>query len=138
MNRSEQSMLGRLSRCGLAAALVASAWLTGCTTRRPIALEPTPSFVFRSLDLSQRADDGNRGWDLTSPEARYDLSSRTIRARRPDRGLYPYDQAQYWITADRAPLFLDGERGALEGSVHLPPLHQPGLTLDVAALHWTP
>ncbi|HCO76381.1 MAG TPA: LPS export ABC transporter periplasmic protein LptC, partial [Synechococcus sp. UBA8071] len=55
MNRSEQSMLGHLSRCGLAAALVASAWLTGCTTRRPIALEPTPSFVFRSLDLSQRA-----------------------------------------------------------------------------------
>ena len=88
MNRSEQSMLGRLSRCGLAAALVASAWLTGCTTRRPIALEPTPSFVFRSLDLSQRADDGNRGWDLTSPEARYDLSSRTIRARRPEGVLY--------------------------------------------------
>ena len=138
MNRSEQNMLGRLSRCGLTAALVASALLCGCSTRRPIASEPTPSFVFRSLDLSQRADDGNRDWDLTSPEARYDLSSRTIRARRPQGILYRNDQPQYRVTADLATVLRDGELVVLEGSVQLRRLNQRGLTIEGDNLIWTP
>ena len=116
MNRSEQSMLGRLSRCGLTAALVASALMAACSpAARPMAVAPTPSFVFRSLDLSQRADNGDRDWDLTSPEARYDLSSRTIRARRPEGLLYQNDQPRYRITADLATVLRDGELVVLEG-----------------------
>ena len=135
---SKQSMLGRLSRSGLTAALVASALLTACTTRRPITVEPTPSFVFRSLDLSQRTDDGNRDWDLTSPEARYDLSSRTIRARRPEGVLYRDDQPHYRITADLATVLRDGELVVLEGSVQLRQLNQRGLTIKGDNLIWTP
>ena len=138
MNPSKQSMLGRLSRCGLTAALVASALLTACATRRPITVEPTPSFVFRSLDLSQRTDDGNRDWDLTSPEARYDLSSRTIRARRPEGVLYRDDQPHYRITADLATVLRDGELVVLEGSVQLQQLNQRGLTIEGDNLIWTP
>ena len=138
MNRSEERMLGRLSRCGLTAALAASALLTACSSRRPITVEPTPSFVFRSLDLSQRADDGNRDWDLTSPEARYDLSSRTIRARRPEGILYRDDQPQYRITADLATVLRDGELVVLEGSVELRQLNQRGLTIEGDNLIWTP
>ena len=138
MNPSKQSMLGRLSRCGLTAALVASALLTACTTRRPITVEPTPSFVFRSLDLSQRTDDGNRDWDLSSPEARYDLSSRTIRARRPEGVLYRDDQPHYRITADLATVLRDGELVVLEGSVQLRQLNQRGLTIEGDNLIWTP
>ena len=135
---SKQSMLGRLSRSGLTAALVASALLTACTTRRPITVEPTPSFVFRSLDLSQRTDDGNRDWDLSSPEARYDLSSRTIRARRPEGVLYRDDQPHYRITADLATVLRDGELVVLEGSVQLRQLNQRGLTIEGDNLIWTP
>ena len=138
MNPSKRSMLGRLSRCGLTAALVASAVLTACSTRRPITVEPTPSFVFRSLDLSQRTDDGNRDWDLTSPEARYDLSSRTIRARRPEGVLYRDDQPHYRITADLATVLRDGELVVLEGSVQLRQLNQRGLTIEGDNLIWTP
>ena len=138
MNPSKQSMLGRLSRSGLTAALVASALLTACTTRRPITVEPTPSFVFRSLDLSQRTDDGNRDWDLSSPEARYDLSSRTIRARRPEGVLYRDDQPHYRITADLATVLRDGELVVLEGSVQLRQLNQRGLTIEGDNLIWTP
>ena len=139
MNRSEQSMLvGRLSRCCLTAALVAGALLTACTTRRPITVEPTPSFVFRSLDLSQRADNGDRDWDLTSPEARYDLSSRTIRARRPQGILYRDDQPLYRITADLATVLRDGELVVLEGSVQLRQLNERGLTIEGDNLIWTP
>ena len=139
MNRSEQSMLvGRLSRCCLTAALVAGALLTACSTRRPITVEPTPSFVFRSLDLSQRADNGDRDWDLTSPEARYDLSSRTIRARRPKGILYRDDQPLYRVTADLATVLRDGELVVLEGSVQLRQLNERGLTIEGDNLIWTP
>ena len=138
MNRSEQSMLRRLSRCGLTSALVACAVLSGCGSRPPITVEPTPSFVFRSLDLSQRADNGERAWDLTSPEARYDLSSRTIRARRPEGILYRDDQPQYRLTADLATVLRDGELVILEGSVQLRQLNQRGLTIEGDNLIWTP
>ena len=138
MNRSEQSMLGRLSRCCLTAALVAGSLLSGCSSSRKTTVEPTPSFVFRSLDLSQRADDGNRDWDLTSPEARYDLSSRTIRARRPQGILYRDDQPQYRITADLATVLRDGELVVLEGSVQLRQLNKRGLTIGGDNLIWTP
>ncbi|MCB4406688.1 LPS export ABC transporter periplasmic protein LptC [Synechococcus sp. MU1642] len=138
MNRSKQIMLGRLLRFGLTASLVASALLTACATRRPITVEPTPSFVFRSLDLSQRTDDGNRDWDLISPEARYDLSSRTIRARRPEGVLYRDDQPHYRITADLATVLRDGGLVVLEGSVQLRQLNQRGLTIEGDNLIWTP
>ena len=138
MNRSEQSMLRRLSRCGLTAALLAGSLLSGCSSSRQTTVEPTPSFVFRSLDLSQRADNGNRDWDLTSPEARYDLSSRTIRARRPQGVLYRDDQPQYRITADLATVLRDGELVVLEGSVQLRQLNQRGLTIEGDNLIWTP
>ena len=131
-------MLRRLSRCALTATLLASPLLAACTTRRPISVEPTPSFVFRSLDLSQRADDGNRDWDLTSPEARYDLSSRTIRARRPEGVLYRNDLPHYRITADLATVLRDGELVVLEGSVQLRQLNQRGLTIEGDNLIWTP
>ncbi len=127
-----------LSRCGLTAALVASSLLAACSSSRQSTIQPTPSFVFRSLDLSQRADNGDRDWDLTSPEARYDLSSRTIRARRPRGVLYRNDQPHYRITADLATVLRDGELVILEGSVHLRQLNQRGLTIKGDNLIWTP
>nr|WP_115093897.1 LPS export ABC transporter periplasmic protein LptC [Synechococcus sp. UW106] len=127
-----------LSRCGLTAALVATSLLAACSSSRHSTIEPTPSFVFRSLDLSQRADNGDRDWDLTSPEARYDLSSRTIRARRPQGILYRDDQPHYRITADLATVLRDGELVVLEGSVHLRQLNQRGLTIKGDNLIWTP
>ena len=138
MNHSEQSMLGRLSRFGLTAVLLASALTSACTSSRQSTVQPTPSFVFRSLDLSQRADDGKRDWDLTSPEARYDLSSRTIRARRPQGILYRDDQPQYRVTADLATVLRDGELVVLEGSVQLRQLNQRGVTIEGDNLIWTP
>ena len=138
MNRSEQSMLGRLSRCGLTAVLLASALTSACTSSRQSTVQPTPSFVFRSLDLSQRAEDGNRDWDLTSPEARYDLSSRTIRARRPQGILYREDQPHYRVTADLATVLRDGDLVVLEGSVQLRQLNQRGLIIAGDSLIWTP
>ncbi|MCB4410885.1 LPS export ABC transporter periplasmic protein LptC [Synechococcus sp. MU1611] len=127
-----------LSRCGLTAALVATSLLAACSSSRQPKIEPTPSFVFRSLDLSQRADNGDRDWDLTSPEARYDLSSRTIRARRPQGILYRDDQPHYRINADLATVLRDGELVILEGSVHLRQLNQRGLTIKGDNLIWTP
>ena len=131
-------MLRRLSPCGLTAAVLAALLATGCSSNRTSTVEATPSFVFRSLDLSQRRDDGERDWDLTSPEARYDLSSRTIRARRPQGILYRDDQPHYRITAELATVLRDGELVVLEGEVKLRRLNQRGLTIEGDRLIWTP
>ena len=133
-----ERMLRRLSRCGLTATLVACSLVSACSASRQITNEPTPSFVFRSLDLSQRRDDGDQDWDLTSPEARYDLSSRTIRARRPQGLLYRDDQPHYEVTADLATVLRDGELVVLEGSVQLRRLNERGLTIEGDRLVWTP
>ena len=75
MNRSVRSVL-------LTPVLV-SALSAGCMSAPSSVTGPDPPFVFRSLDLSQRREDGSRDWELSSPEARYDLNSRTVEAEGP-------------------------------------------------------
>ena len=69
--------------------------LLACGLRSSQRSEQAPPFVFRSLDLKQRGVDGLRSWDLQSPEARYAVDSRTIRARRPTGVLYRQDQPSF-------------------------------------------
>ena len=38
--------------------------------------DPSPPFVFRSLNLRQQDSRGQPAWELTSPEARYDIRRR--------------------------------------------------------------
>ena len=138
MNRSEEGMLRRLFRCGLTAALVLSPVVSACSSSRPITFEPTPSFVFRSLALSQRAEIGNRVWDLTSPEARYDLSSRTVRALGPSGILYRNNKPSYRISAELATVLNDGDLVVLEGQVRLQQLDQRKLLISGDRLKWRP
>ena len=55
-------------------------FLGGCADENtPVAAE-APPFVFRSLELEQKASDGQLQWSLSSPEARYELNKRLVRA----------------------------------------------------------
>ena len=55
--------------------------MTSCQSNSPNQSknQVTTPFVFRRLDLKQRRSDGTRDWDLSSPEARYNTSARTVR-----------------------------------------------------------
>jgi LPS export ABC transporter protein LptC len=118
--------------------LVASlAVMTGCQ-EQPVSDQQAPPFVLRSLSLNQRKPDGSRDWDLNSPEARYDLDSRTVRAKRPSGLLYKADQPGFRISADLATVLNDGELVVLEGNVRLQQLNQRRILIQGQRLVWTP
>ena len=67
----------------LLAALFALPALAGCQRRPPPPEEGSMPFVFRSLNLRQQDRQGQPAWELTSPEARYDLRRRVAQAQQP-------------------------------------------------------
>ena len=102
-------MAGDSAVLGFALTLLATGLVSGCRESSEASRSGAPPFVFRSLDLNQRRPDGQRDWDLTSPEARYELNSRTIRARRPTGILYRNNKPDFSISADLATVLNDGE-----------------------------
>ena len=112
--------------------------LIGCNQQPTAQQDSAPPFVFRSLDLNQRRKDGLRDWDLNSPEARYDLSSRTVRARRPTGILYRNDQPSFRISAELATVLKDGEMVILEGQVRLQQLNDQAVLIRGDRLVWKP
>ena len=119
-------------------ALLLGSGLSGCVQQPKAVQDSSPPFVFRSLDLNQRRQDGLRDWDLSSPEARYDLSSRTVRARRPTAVLYKNDQPSFRISAELATALNDGEMVILEGQVQLQQLNDPTVMIRGDRLVWKP
>lgn len=119
-------------------ALLLGSGLGGCVQQPKAVQEASPPFVFRSLDLNQRRQDGLKDWDLSSPEARYDLSSRTVRARRPSGVLYKNDQPSFRISAELATVLNDGEMVILEGQVQLQQLNDQTVLIRGDRLVWKP
>ncbi len=119
-------------------ALLLGSGLSGCVQQPKAVQDSSPPFVFRSLDLNQRRQDGLRDWDLSSPEARYDLSSRTVRARRPTAVLYKNDQPSFRISAELVTALNDGEIVILEGQVQLQQLNDPTVLIRGDRLVWKP
>jgi LPS export ABC transporter protein LptC len=94
--------------------------------------------VFRSLELRQKRADGQRDWDLISPEARYEFNRRLVRASRPEGTLYRNDQPSFRISADRATVINDGELVLLEGQVELLQLQGKKVLIKGDRMRWTP
>jgi len=92
--------------------------LTGCTTE-PAPDEGAEPLVFRSLDLSQNDDEGNPAWDLSSPEARYEIGERRVLARDPRGTLYNDGKPRYRISARKGTVIDDGEKVVLSGDVRI-------------------
>ena len=112
--------------------------LIGCRQPPAVVTEESRPFVFRSLNLNQRRPDGTKDWDLTSPEARYDLSSRTVRALGPSGVLYKNNKPAYRISAELATVLNDGDLVVLEGQVRLQQLDQRKLLISGDRLKWRP
>ena len=128
----------RFVRSAVLIPLTASFVLAGCVSTSDQANEVAPPFVFRSLNLNQRRDDGSRDWDLISPEARYELDSRTVQAKSPSGLVYRDDEPYLRISAEQATVVNDGERIVLEGNVKLQQLTDQRLLIEGERLVWTP
>ncbi len=97
-----------------------------------------PPFVFRKLELEQKKPNGDIDWILSSPEARYELTLRMVRAKNPIGTLYNNNKATFQIKADFAVVINDGEQILLEGDVQLNQLNGQKIVIKGDRLRWTP
>jgi LPS export ABC transporter protein LptC len=124
----------RLLRPG---ALALALLLSGCISRTREAAAPEP-FVFRALDLRQQSATGQPAWDLTSPEARYDLNRRLAQARRPRGTVYRNGQPYLNLSAESATVIGDGQAIVLEGEVRLTLMGRDPVRISADQVRWLP
>ena len=125
---------GRL-RSGLMMSLLL---MTGCVSEKPASTVKAPPFVFRSLKLEQKTKQGLMDWSLNSPEARYELNRRLVRARHPIGVLYKNGKPSFRVRSDLALVVNDGEQILLEGDVRLQQLNGSNLLIQGDRLRWRP
>ena len=112
--------------------------LAGCASEKPASTAQSPPFVFRSLKLEQKNKQGLIDWSLNSPEARYELSRRLVRARAPVGVLYRKGKPSFEVRSDLALVVNDGEQILLEGDVRLQQLNGSRLLIQGDRLRWRP
>ena len=112
--------------------------LTGCVSEKPASTVQAPPFVFRSLKLEQKTKQGLMDWSLNSPEARYELTRRLVRARQPVGVLYRNGKPSFNVKSDLALVVNDGEQILLEGDVRLQQLKGSRLLIQGDRLRWRP
>lgn len=113
--------------------------LGGCQASRQSKLnDETPPFVFRSLDLRQQDPQGRPAWELTSPEARYDIGRRIARAESPKGVIYANGKPLYRLQADSGTVISDGQAILLEGHLRVERLSQPAVLIQAARARWLP
>ena len=129
--------------------LKSSTWITpvilsvlvlGCassTENRSKTAAPLP-FVFRKLELEQKKSSGDIDWQLSSPEARYELTRRLVRAKRPVGVLYSKNKPSFKIKADFAVVINDGDQIILEGDVQLQQINGQKILIKGERLRWEP
>ena len=120
--------------------LILSALMLGCnssTDNRSGTNAPLP-FVFRKLELEQKKSSGDIDWKLSSPEARYELSRRLVRAKQPVGVLYNKNKPSFEIRAELAIVINDGQQIMLEGDVQLQQVNGQKILIKGERLRWQP
>lgn len=97
-----------------------------------------PPFVFRTLELRQKDGRGLPSWEITSPEARYDLGRKLATARSLRGLIYAKGKPLYRLTASRGLVINDGEVVQLEGPSRLERLGPNPLVITALRVRWYP
>jgi LPS export ABC transporter protein LptC len=113
--------------------------LMGCGGgSKPRREEVVPPFVFRSLNLRQQTPTGKPAWELTSPEARYDLRRRIAQAISPKGVIYAAGRPLYRVQADSGTVVNDGEVILLEGSLRVERIGRDPVLIQASRARWLP
>ncbi len=130
--------MSRRSSRGVLVLITLLAVLSGCN-RTPLQVDDTvPPFVFRSLNLRQQDKQGRPAWELTSPEARYDVRRRLARAINPRGVIYRNGKPSYELEASSGTVINDGEVILMEGRIRLRQLGKNPLLIKASRLRWYP
>lgn len=112
--------------------------LTGCGPSQVVSEPPPTPFVFRSLNLRQQDVLGRPNWELTSPEARYDLRRRVARALQPRGVIYSNGKPAYRVEASTGTVINDGAVILLEGRIRLQRLGTAPVMIQASRVRWIP
>ncbi len=126
--------MGRRLRALAPLALVS---LASCVQPPPKKQAPEP-FVFRSLNLRQQNAKGEPAWELTSPEARYDIERRLAQARNLQGVTYLRGKPHYRVSARVGTVLNDGELIQLEGDVRITLLGKDPVLIRSQQVRWLP
>jgi LPS export ABC transporter protein LptC len=94
--------------------------------------------VFRSLNLKQQNERGQPTWELTSPEARYDIRRRVAQARSPQGVIYVAGKPIYRLQATSGTVINDGEVIVLEGGVRVERHGPQPVLITARRARWLP
>ena len=112
--------------------------LAGCQERSAKQEEPAVPFVFRSLNLRQQDPQGRPAWQLTSPEARYDLSRKVAQARELRGTIFSGGKPLYRLSATSGTVLNDGALIQLEGMATLERLGPQPVVVRARRVRWYP
>jgi LPS export ABC transporter protein LptC len=112
--------------------------LTGCGRTQVPRQEAATPFLFRALDLRQQDVLGRPQWQLTSPEARYDLRRRVARALQPKGLIYTDGKPAYRVEASTGTVIDDGAVILLEGRIRLQRLGDDPVMIQGSRVRWLP
>ncbi len=107
-----------------------------CSSDSPIGNDVYQPFVFSKLQLSKKDNKGNSMWKITSPEARYELGNRLIRAINVEATIFNQSIPTYNIYAQSANILNDGELILLEGGLKINKINGNDHTLTSARGVW--
>lgn len=130
-----KTLLPRRSLLALLPLLLLAACRGSSPTRRD---DIVPPFVFRSLDLKQQSPKGEPAWELTSPEARYDIRRRIAQAINPKGVIYADGKPRYRVQADSGTVVNDGEAILLEGHLRVERVGSQPVLIEAARARWLP
>ena len=130
------------ARCRSGASLVLAfllLLLSGCgqSARRDTRSRATP-FVFQALDLRQQDSAGRPLWQVTSPEARYDLARRVAQARDLRGEISQQGKPLYRLAASHGTVLNDGDVIQLEGIVTIQRLGPEPFRVSATRMRWYP
>ena len=110
----------------------------GCSRPPTTFDDASPPFVFRALDLKQQDQRGQPTWELTSPEARYDIMRRVAQARSPRGVIYVAGKPLYRLQAASGTVINDGEVILLEGGIRVERLGPQPVLITARRARWIP
>lgn len=133
--RSRSCLLRRPALLALLPLLPLMACGGGSKPRRD---DVVPPFVFRSLNLRQQTPAGKPAWELTAPEARYDLRRRIAQAISPKGVIYGSGRPLYRVQADSGTVLNDGEAILLEGNLRVERIGREPVLIQATRARWLP
>lgn len=117
--------------------VIGSLLLPACVQQPKRRPEPEP-FVFRTLNLRQQNARGEPTWQVTSPEARYDLNRRLAFARQPRGTIYRHGKPSITVSAQQGTVIADGQSIQLEGSVLITLMGSNPIRISGDRASWLP